>query len=128
MQPHAPESRSTRRIVIVDDDDAVRQSIRFSLETEGYSVRAYSGARELFADASFPPCDCLIVDQMMPDVTGLELIEQLRRRGVQIPVILITGYASQALRERAAARGVAVVEKPIAGPDLVDQVRGAGRV
>jgi FixJ family two-component response regulator len=110
-------------LIVIDDDSAVRDSLRFSLAIEGYDVRAYAGAEELLAESTFPVCDCLIVDQNMVGMSGLDLIATLRARRIDAPAILITTHPNAALRERAAVNGVPIVEKPLLGPILSDSVR-----
>jgi two-component system, LuxR family, response regulator FixJ len=110
-------------VIIVDDDVAVRNSLKFSLEVEGFAVRVYSGGIELLSDTEIPHGGCLVVDQNMPGMNGLDLVAQLRARDVAVPAILITSYPTVALRERAAKAGVAIVEKPFLGTILVDRIR-----
>jgi len=110
-------------VIIVDDDVAVRNSLKFSLEVEGFAVRVYSGGIELLNDTELPHGGCLVVDQNMPGMNGLDLVAQLRARDVAVPAILITSYPTAALRERAVKAGVAIVEKPFLGTILVDRIR-----
>ena len=65
-------------VIIVEDDRAVRDSLKFSLEVEGFAVRAYPDAEHLLAEERLPDFDCLIVDQNMPRMNGLDLISSLR--------------------------------------------------
>ena len=119
-------SQSSGTVLIVDDDAAVRSSLKFALEVEGLKVRLYDGAAALLADRELPPCGCLVVDYRMPVMDGLELIETLRARDVAIPAILITGRANKQLRTRAARSGVhLVLEKPLSDGALVDSIRSA---
>ena len=69
-------------VVIVDDDPAVCGSLKFSLELEGFVVRAYGNADE-FLGAGESSCDCLVVDQRMPGMSGVELIAKLRARSTR---------------------------------------------
>ena len=115
----APESI----VAVVDDDPAVRNSLKFSLETEGFSVRLYASGAELLKDAALADYGCLIVDQSMPAMSGLELIVRLRDRSIAVPVILTISKPSAALRQRAANAGVPIVEKPLLGNALVDEIR-----
>ena len=117
------ESAASLYVVVVDDDVAVRNSLKFSLEVEGFAVRAYSGGTAFLNDAALPGGLCLVVDQNMPQMSGLELIAQLRARGSAMPAILITSYPTVAVRERAAKAGVAIVEKPFLETILIDRVR-----
>ncbi len=107
------------RIAIVDDDPAVRESLRFLLEVAGFSVDAFASAAEFSARrARSNPCG-LILDHHMPIVTGLELVAQLRAAGDALPVLLITGSPSAAIIARAASLHVKVLEKPPAEQDLL---------
>ena len=110
-------------ILIVDDDEAVRNSLRFSLSIEGFSVRVFASGGQLLAEASLPSGDCLVVDQHMPDMSGFDLISALRARNVTAPAILIISRPDAALRARATAAGVCIVEKPLLDFTLVDSVR-----
>jgi two-component system, LuxR family, response regulator FixJ len=120
-------------VAVVDDDPAVRHALKFSLEIEGFSVRAYGSAQELLEDVllddarlddgMLADCACLVVDQNMPVINGLELIARLRGRAIAVPAILITTRPSATLRARAADAGVPIVEKPLLGNTLVDEIR-----
>jgi two-component system, LuxR family, response regulator FixJ len=110
-------------VIVVDDDVAVRNSLKFSLEVEGFAVRAYSGGIELLKDSELLRGGCLVIDQNMPGMQGLDLVAQLRARDVAMPAILITSSPTAALSERAAKAGVAIVEKPLLGTALLDRIR-----
>jgi two-component system, LuxR family, response regulator FixJ len=112
-------------ILIVDDDEAVRESLRRLMESEGFAVYAFSNGHDLLNEASLPAIGCLVVDYQMPAMNGLELVSALRGRGVSSPAILFTGNPTKYVRDRAAGIAVLVVEKP--GPEsyLVDCVREA---
>ena len=119
-------SQNSGTVLIVDDDAAVRSSLKFALEVEGFQVRLYDGAAALLADRALPPRGCLVVDYRMPFVDGLELIETLRARNVVMPAILITGRANGQLRSRAAKSGIrSVLEKPLSDGTLVESIRSA---
>ncbi|TAJ37886.1 MAG: response regulator [Reyranella sp.] len=119
---HTPAMFGT--VLIVDDDAAVRSALKFSLELEGLDVRVYDGPRALLAEASLPASGCLVIDYRMPLIDGLQLIELLRERHIDLPVIMIAGRASAELRRRAARSGVRqVLEKPLSDGALVEGIR-----
>jgi FixJ family two-component response regulator len=112
-------------VIVIDDDRAVRNSLKFSLELEGFSVHAYACGGDLWGSPVGLSCACLVVDQNMPGMTGLDLIARLRARNVSTPAILITTHPSARLKERAAQARVPIVEKPLLGNGLVDSIRDA---
>lgn len=116
---------SEQAILIVDDDEGVRESLTSLMESDGFAVQAFSNAQDLLNAARLPASGCLVVDYHMPAMNGLELVGALRGRGVSIPAILITGNATPTMRSRAAAIAVPVVEKPGLGNYLLDCVREA---
>ena len=120
----APEL-ANQVILIVDDDEAVRESLRSLMKSEGFAVRAFSNGHDLLNEAGLPAIGCLVVDYHMPAMNGLELVSALRGRGVSIPAILITSNPTKYVRDRAAAIAVLVVEKPRLGSYLLDCVREA---
>jgi two-component system, LuxR family, response regulator FixJ len=124
MTQPAPEI-AKQVILVVDDDEAVRDSLRNMMKSEGFEVRAFSNGRDLLNEASLPAIGCLVVDYHMPAMNGLELVSALRGRGVSIPAILITGNPTEYARARAAAIAVLVVEKPWLGSYLLDCVHEA---
>lgn len=111
-------------VVIVDDDPAVCGSLKFSLELEGFVVRAYGNAAE-FLSADDSAGDCLVVDQRMPGMSGMELIAKLRTLEVRTPAILLISQPSPAVAARAAKAAVPIVEKPLFGNALLDRIREA---
>jgi two-component system, LuxR family, response regulator FixJ len=114
-----------KHVLVVDDDAAVRKSIKFALELEGFEVRDFSSAEELLLiEESIPPCSCLVVDYYMPGMNGLELVARLRERDMALPAVLITS-SNDNLRDRAAAFGIIMVDKPMLGVPLLNAVRAA---
>ena len=104
-------------VAIVDDDEAVRDSLRFLLEVAGHSVASFASGADLLADPRH--FACLIVDQHMPQMTGLDLVARLRNAGETMPILLITGSLSAAILAQAAELGVTqVLEKP-AGDEVM---------
>jgi FixJ family two-component response regulator len=118
-------ANSNALIFVVDDDAAVRSSLKFSLEIDGLAVRTYASAEELLRQGDLIECRCFIVDQNMPRMQGLQLIAALRKRGVDTPVVLTSSHASPALSRLASAAGIAVIEKPFLGNALIEAIRTA---
>jgi FixJ family two-component response regulator len=104
----------------------VLDSLRFLLEVAGCRVTAYASAAAFLADRGAQP-DCIILDHHMPQMTGLELVAQLRAAGADARIMLITGSSTPAIRARAAELGVVqVLEKPPAEDELLAFI-AAGR-
>jgi two-component system, LuxR family, response regulator FixJ len=120
-------SKSGPLVVVVDDDAAVCNSLKFSLELEGFRVRTYGGGGALLRDGELDGCDCFVIDQKMPGLSGLEVIAKLRERRLLAPAILIISQPSVALSVRAAKANVPIVEKPFLGNTLLESIREACR-
>jgi FixJ family two-component response regulator len=112
-------------VVVVDDDSAVCGSLKFSLELEGFTVRIYSDAAEALQASDLDACDCFVIDQRMPQMTGLELIDALRRRHISTPAILIISHPNDSVNVRAAKASIPIVEKPLLTNALVERIREA---
>ena len=112
-------------VFVVDDDAAVRSALEFVFELEGFAVRSCdSGEALLLAD--LPPSGaCLVLDERLPGISGLDALAQLRRRGSTLPAVMMTSNAGPRLREAAALAGVPVLEKPLLGDGIVPSVRAA---
>ena len=113
------------KIFLVDDDPAVRASLAFSLELEGFLIETFSCAEELVAKSDLPEIGCLVLDYRLPGMDGLSLLKALRRRGVGLPAILITSAPALGLRARAKEAGAVIVEKPLLCDALTAAVRSA---
>jgi FixJ family two-component response regulator len=106
-------------IAIVDDDAAVRIGLRSLLRSCGYEVDVYDSALALLAANSLGNYHCIISDLQMPGMSGIELLEQLRRDGSQLPVILMTAFPEAALRKRAFQGGASCfLSKPFEANEL----------
>jgi len=113
-------------LLIVDDDADVRDSLRALLESAGFMVRDFDSATKVLADPSISQGACLIADIRMPDMDGLELQEELSRRQVGLPVIIVTGHGDVPLAVRAMKAGaIDFIEKPFDGEHMLDSVRRA---
>lgn len=117
---------NSKNVLVVDDDAAVRASLKFSLELEGFRVRLYDRAKSLLAEAKLPERGCLVIDYRMADIDGIELMERLRSRRVTLPAILISARVTKQLQMLARKSGfVAVLEKPLSGALLSDSIHTA---
>lgn len=123
MQPPIgrADPQQTPCVVIVDDDAALLEALTFALEAEGLSVAAYADAPSALA-APLAKHGCLVLDQKLPGITGLELLERFRARGETAPALLITTHPSADTRARAHAAGVEIMEKPLLGDALARKV------
>lgn len=137
----APDFQRTN-IYIVDDDDAVRDSLQALLEASGYEVRGFASPREFLAVAETIDYGCVLVDLQMPGMDGLELKHRLNERNINLPVVVVTGHGDIATAVEAMRAGAKdFIEKPftdeaiLAGirigladrpkPSVVDQARQA---
>lgn len=101
-------------IFLVDDDELLRAIIARFLKGQGYEVRSFSSPRRLLSDIGSGGPDLVISDVQMPEMDGLELVASIRKISGDLPVVLITGYLTPEVRNRARDLGVAhVLEKPI---------------
>ncbi len=111
------------KVLLVDDDLALRTAVKFSLELEGFEVEAFDSAEALLMREIEPGPTCLVLDQKLPGLSGLAALAQLRAQSVDLPALLITSHPNQLLRTAAANAGVGIVEKPLIGDTLVDSIR-----
>ncbi|MBL8691627.1 MAG: response regulator [Rhodospirillaceae bacterium] len=109
-------------IHIVDDDDIVRDSLKVLLESRGYSVEDYASGRD-FLSRRNGNAACLVLDNHMPEMTGLDILRTLRQAGDNIGVIMITGRWDAATRAQAEALGVvAFLDKPVPHQRLFSEI------
>jgi FixJ family two-component response regulator len=112
------------RVHIVDDDDAMRDSLKWLLESRGLEVELYGSAEEFLKafDSSF--CGCLVLDVRMPGMSGLDLYEQLQARASTLPVIFITGHGDVPMAVSALKKGaVDFIEKPFNDQDMLGLIQ-----
>ncbi len=111
-----------KRILIVDDEPNVRLGYRITLETEGYDVCEADGATEAFQAFDASDFSLAILDLRMPEKDGLVLLEEMRKKGLTIPVVIITAYGSVPNAVRAMKLGaIDFLEKPLT-PELLRRV------
>lgn len=113
-------------VYVVDDDDAVLDSLSMLLEANGYAVETYSSAAAFLAAFSQDIPGCLILDVDMPEMGGPALQEELNRRGVSLPIIFLTGHGTIPLTVRTLKAGALdFLTKPVAGALLLGRVEEA---
>jgi two-component system response regulator DctR len=111
---------------IVDDDAAIRDALLWLFKSRTVPAQAWSSAESFLKDYGDHMAGCLLLDIRMTGMTGLELLEQLRTRHCQLPVIFLTGHGDVAMAVAALKRGAYdFVEKPFNDNDLVDRVLAA---
>lgn len=124
--PIAPGQANRPRICVLEDDAAVSDSLRIVLCRNGFEVAAFGSAGEFFASHTADSYDCLVVDQGLPLMSGLELIEVLRARAYSRPAVLIWGRPERRLLPRIRRAGVAeTLAKPVAPAELLGALRNA---
>jgi two-component system, LuxR family, response regulator FixJ len=115
-------------VFVVDDDAAVRQGLRFMLRVAEYDVEAFPSARSFLENYDPRRGGCLLLDVQMPQMTGLDLQQQLNIRGWRIPVIFITGHGTVPLAIAAMKAGAFdFIEKPLREDSLVESIERALR-
>ena len=113
-------------IFIVDDDVGVLDSLRLLLECEGFDAREFASCEEFLNTGGSGEGDCLILDVHIPGMSGIELLETMRRRGDMLPAIVISGRIDAMTTNRARAAGaLALVDKPCHPEELLCLVRRA---
>lgn len=111
---------------IVDDDEAVRQSLAFLLSAAGIPVRVYDSATSFLQALPSLQKGCLITDVRMPDLTGIELLHRLQAKAIKLPVIVITGHGDIPLAVQAMKAGaIDFIEKPFAEETILSAIQSA---
>jgi FixJ family two-component response regulator len=126
MNEKTPEPLPAPLVFVVDDEPAIRDSLALLLRSVGLPTRTFDSA-QAFLDSFQPvPNACLLADVRMPGMSGLELQETLRTRGLKVPVIVLTGHGDIAMAVRAMKAGAAdFIEKPYNDQVLIDSVNRA---
>jgi two-component system response regulator FixJ len=111
---------------VIDDDEAMRQSLSFLLDAAGLQAATYASGTEFLKVADRLQPGCIITDVRMPEMSGLELVRRLKDRGVSLPIIVITGHGDIPLAVEAMKAGVSdFLEKPFDDEVLLGSVRSA---
>ena len=123
--PRRDKPSALSRLVLVEDDENVRRSMTMLLRARGFHIDAYRNATEFLLMNGQHGGDCLLIDYKMPRIDGLELMRRARNLNDQTPAIMITGYYSDSLKDRALAAGFAnVLEKPSSPAMLEAMIEG----
>jgi FixJ family two-component response regulator len=112
-------------LLLVDDDPHLLSALRFAFEAEGYDVRTFGSGEELLASSHPLTNACIVIDERLPGISGLETVARLRDAGVDAPAILVTTHPSAHVIRRAAAADVEIVEKPLLDGGLARRVKAA---
>jgi two-component system response regulator FixJ len=113
-------------VYIVDDDDGMRRALTVLMTTVGYQPTAFARPSEFLAKYDPDQAGCLVLDVRMPDMSGLEVQQQLNRSGSMLPVILITGHGDIPMAVQAMKDGAFdFLQKPFRDQDLLDRINAA---
>lgn len=119
-------SQAKSTVFVVDDDQAMRNSLKWLIESVGVQVESFSSADDFLAQYQPGRNGCLVLDVRMPGMSGLDLQEQLTQRNFQIPVVIITGHGDVPMAVRAMKSGaIDFIEKPFNDEVLLDAIRRA---
>jgi FixJ family two-component response regulator len=111
-------------VFIVDDDSTLRESLSWLLQSMRMPVRAFASAREFLSACDASQAGCVLIDVRMPDISGLQLQEMMRARGMRLPVIFITGHGDVPMAVRAMKAGACdFLEKPFNDQMLLELVQ-----
>lgn len=116
-------------VFIVDDDPAVRDSLKYMIESVGHVVEAFENARTMIDRARQPVSGCLVADLRLPGMSGLDMFDKLRELGVNLPTIVITGHGDVTAAVRALKAGaIDFIEKPFSDQALLDRISTAMQI
>src|SRR5262245_29452694 len=113
-------------IAIVDDDPSVLKALSRLLRAHAWRCKTYESARAFLEALPRGPPDCLIVDWQMPEMDGLELLDHLRQRGIEVPTIIISAHGEARARQRSLSAGaLAFLSKPLQDTELLAAIAAA---
>jgi len=113
-------------VFIVDDDPGVRDSLQYLLESVGHKVEAFENARGMIDRSRHPVVGCLVADLRLPGMSGLDMVDRLIERGINLPTIVITGHGDVTAAVRAMKSGaIDFIEKPFSDQALLDRITTA---
>ena len=111
---------------LVDDDDAVRDSLKTLIESYGLDVAEYKSAIDFLSSSSAKVEGCILLDLHLPVMSGLDLITVMEQRSIRLPVVFITGRSDKEIKQRALRAGaVAFLDKPVCENALMEAIRSA---
>ena len=115
-----------RRVLLVEDDESLRQAVERLLNAYAFECTVYASAEELLARGAGDGAACVVSDLMLPAMSGLDMLDEMRVRGGWPPLVLVTAHDRPGLREEAVRRGAAgYLAKPFHGAALVAAVESA---
>jgi two-component system response regulator FixJ len=122
--------RDRRLIHLVDDEEAIRKSAGFMLRTVGFEVRTYASGVEFLKLARTAETGCVLLDVRMPELDGLQVQSEMAQRGINMPVVVLTGHGDVTLAVQAMKAGaVDFIEKPFEKASLLEAIdRGFARI
>ena len=108
-------------IAVLDDDPSMREAMTALIDSCGFQTVAFDSGKAFLAYAAMNRPACLVTDLVMPAMSGLELQDEMRRRGIDIPMIMISAYANARVRERALDAGaIGFLQKPVNDAELLN--------
>ena len=111
-------------VCIVDDDDSVRNALKRLIRCAGYKAKSFASAREFIDSQYYKRASILLLDQRMPEMSGLELQKYLIDSGVEMPIIFITSFDLDKTRQQAKQAGaIGYLQKPVDENALLDAIR-----
>jgi len=113
-------------VILVEDDEGLRAALKRVLRAWGFETKAFASAEDALADSDLDWPDCLVVDLNLPALSGLDLVDRLRQRGVTAPAVMISAQDEARVRDELRRRGIRhFLPKPFLGSALVRTVDAA---